>query len=165
MHHRSDFVSVDAQQGMQANLDTDPQQNPYEKVLLTASSGFIGIGGFATGIAEGHIADKVVRAIPEGIKGVKLLGRSLTGVGMGLAMYQLYSGNGDASDYARFGGSLIITGSAAIPIAGKFVSLGLGIADAAGAFEGLYKSFDSPAMQVFYLDVLKSGGRLIPLKK
>ena len=39
-------------------------------------------------------------------------------------------------------GAGLITASAFIPVVGPFLSIGLGIADSMGAFDGLYNSFD-----------------------
>jgi len=48
------------------------------------------------------------------------------------------------SDYARFVTSLAITGTASIPGVGPIISLGLTIADSAGAFDSLYEFFNNP---------------------
>jgi uncharacterized membrane protein len=45
-------------------------------------------------------------------------------------------------DWARLGGAAIITASAFIPVVGPFISIGLGIADSYGAFDGVYGYFD-----------------------
>jgi hypothetical protein len=37
---------------------------------------------------------------------------------------------------------LFITATAFIPVAGPFISIGLGIADSMGAFDGLYDTLD-----------------------
>jgi len=59
-----------------------------------------------------------------------------------LAGYTLANSEGTPSDYARFSGALVITGSAAIPVVGPFISIGLGIADSFGAFNSIYESFE-----------------------
>jgi hypothetical protein len=65
---------------------------------------------------------------------------------------------GKPSDYARLGGATVITGSAFIPIpvAGPVISFGLGTADAAGAFEPFYQSFDTPGVPTNYLNIMLS---------
>lgn len=61
---------------------------------------------------------------------------------LGAAGYELASSDRSRSDYARFTGTLIITGSAAIPFVGPIISIGLGVADSYGAFDSVYEYFD-----------------------
>ncbi|MDP3927631.1 MAG: RHS repeat-associated core domain-containing protein, partial [Bacteroidota bacterium] len=86
----------------------------------------------------------VTNAMKESIEGAKFaknLGRGMTGVGIAISGYQLLSSKGTGVDYARFTGSLIITSTAAIPIAGPFISIGLGLADSFGTFDPIYNYF------------------------
>jgi hypothetical protein len=62
-------------------------------------------------------------------------------VGAGISLYQFGSSNQTGADYARLAGAAFITGSAFIPVVGPFISIGLGVADSLGAFDGIYNSF------------------------
>jgi hypothetical protein len=75
-------------------------------------------------------------------KFVKGFGNAMTGIAIGASLYEFGSSNQSGADYAKLTGSIIITATAAIPIVGPFISVGLGIADGLGAFDGIYNSFD-----------------------
>jgi len=51
---------------------------------------------------------------------------------------------------------VLITASGAIPYAGPYISFGLGTADAAGAFEEFYQSFDTHGVPTTYLNIMLS---------
>ena len=119
-----------------------------------AFSGVASVAGFGVEIAKSEIKSGAVYATQAGAKGVKLLGRGVTGLSLAASTAQLiFNDNRKPSDYARFTGSVLITGSAAIPYAGPYISFGLGTADAAGAFEDFYKSWDIPGMPIVYLNM------------
>ena len=118
--------------------------------MFTAIGGVTGVTGLAADITKAQIKSGAVFATEPGAKGIKLLGKGVTGLALGASFAQLYfNDNRQASYYARFTGSVLITASAAIPFAGPYISFGLGIADAAGANESFYKSFDNLLFQVF----------------
>jgi len=88
-----------------------------------------------------YISSKSVSNSLSTAKFARNLGRGMTGTGLALSGYQLLNSQGTGADYARFTGSLIITGTAAIPIAGPFISIGLGTADSFGVFDPVYNYF------------------------
>jgi len=45
---------------------------------------------------------------------------------------------------------------AALLYEGPYISFGLGTADASGAFEGFYKSFDTPGVPTTFLNIMLS---------
>jgi len=61
---------------------------------------------------------------------------------VGASVYQFAASDQSGADYARLGGAAIITGIAFVPVAGPFISIGLGIADSYGAFDGIYNYFE-----------------------
>jgi hypothetical protein len=73
---------------------------------------------------------------------IKGAGTTLTVLSAGAAVYQFAASDQSGGDWARLGGAAIITGSAFIPVVGPFISIGLGIADSYGAFDGVYGYFD-----------------------
>lgn len=75
-------------------------------------------------------------------KFVRSAGRALTGVSTGIAVYTYLDSDRSGADNARLAGSIIIMGTAAIPVVGPFISIGLGVADSFGAFDSIYNSFD-----------------------
>lgn len=75
-------------------------------------------------------------------KQAKFVGRGLNVVGVAISGVNLYTTeNRNGADYARFGGAVLISATAAIPVAGPLISFSLGVADSYGAFDGLYNSF------------------------
>lgn len=74
--------------------------------------------------------------------GLKVVGRGVTGLSVAASGYQFLNSDMSGNDYAKFSGSLIITGTAFIPIVGPIISIGLGVADSYGAFDGIYNYFD-----------------------
>jgi hypothetical protein len=74
--------------------------------------------------------------------GLKVVGRGVTGLSVAASGYQFLNSDMSGNDYARLSGSLIITGTAFIPIVGPIISIGLGVADSYGAFDGIYNYFD-----------------------
>ncbi len=88
-----------------------------------------------------YVSSKSVSNSLSTAKLAKNLGRGMTGTSLAISGYQLLTSQGTGADYARFTGALIITGTAAIPIVGPFISIGLGVADSFGAFDGIYNSF------------------------
>gem|GEM_PF-4288792 len=72
----------------------------------------------------------------------KFVGRGLNVAGVAIAGVNLFTTeNRNGADYARFGGAVLISATAAIPVAGPLISFSLGVADSYGAFDGLYNSF------------------------
>lgn len=69
------------------------------------------------------------------------LGRGMTGLSVGISLYEFSNSNKTGADFARLGGAAIITGSAFIPVVGPAISIGLGFANSFGAFDGIYNSF------------------------
>lgn len=57
-------------------------------------------------------------------------------------MYTYLDSDRSGADNARLAGSIIIMGTAAIPVLGPFISIGLGVADSFGAFDSIDNSFD-----------------------
>jgi hypothetical protein len=58
------------------------------------------------------------------------------------AGYQFANSDMSGNDYARLTGSLVITGTAFIPLVGPVISIGLGVADSYGAFDDIYNYFE-----------------------
>ncbi|MNE51921.1 hypothetical protein D3C80_1465730 [compost metagenome] len=88
---------------------------------------------------------KVTNAMKSSLSAGKLatsIGKGITGVAIVNAFAQYGISEGKNSDAARLAGSLIITGTAFIPVVGPFISIGLGIADSFGAFDSLYNMAD-----------------------
>ena len=74
--------------------------------------------------------------------GLKVVGRGVTGLSVATAGYQFANSDMSGNDYARLTGSLVITGTAFIPLVGPIISIGLGVADSYGAFDGIYNYFE-----------------------
>jgi RHS repeat-associated protein len=129
----------------------DPS-NPF----IAAVNGVGAVTGLAADATMQEIESGAVYATKAGARGVKLLGAGAIIAAASIAAIQLglkiNDGTAKNSDYARAVGAGVILGTSAIPAAGPFISFGLGMADAAGAFEGFYNSFDNPAMVVLYLN-------------
>ena len=70
------------------------------------------------------------------------LGKGLYFAGAGLTAYEFIVSDKTNEDYAKLLGSIVISGTSAIPVVGPFISIGLGMADSFGAFDGIYKSFN-----------------------
>jgi len=88
---------------------------------------------------------KVTQAMNNSLSGAKFtknLGRGMTGVNAGIAVYDFLGSDRLGADVARLTGSIILMGTAAIPVVGPFISIGLGIADSFGAFDSIYNQFD-----------------------
>jgi len=75
-------------------------------------------------------------------RGLKTAGRGLTGLSIISSVTELYYSEQEGEDWARMTGSVVITATAAIPVVGPFISLGLGVADSFGAFDSIYESFN-----------------------
>jgi RHS repeat-associated protein len=88
-----------------------------------------------------YLSSKSVSNSLSTAKFARNLGRGFTGLSLATSGYQLLTSEGTGADYARFAGALLITGTAAIPVAGPFISIGLGVADSFGAFNPIYNSF------------------------
>ena len=74
--------------------------------------------------------------------GLKVVGRGVTGLSIATAGCQFATSDMSGNDYARMTGSLVITGTAFIPIVGPVISIGLGVADSYGAFDNIYNYFE-----------------------
>jgi hypothetical protein len=57
-------------------------------------------------------------------------------------MYTYYQSDGSGADKARLVGAEIIMATTVIPVVGPFLSVGLGVLDGVGAFDGIYEKFD-----------------------
>jgi len=88
-----------------------------------------------------YVSSKSVANSINTAKFARNLGRGMTLVGAGISLYQFGSSNQTGADYARLTGAALITGSAFIPVVGPFISVGLGVADSFGTFDGIYNSF------------------------
>jgi RHS repeat-associated protein len=132
------------------------EQNTEESnPLLTAANGMLAV----TGLAVDHTKD-AMNAAQAGFKGVKVLSTGVVVVTGAIAASQLIpkviDGTARPSDYARAAGAGLIIGSGFIPGAGPFISFGLGMGDATGAYEGFYQSFDTPGDESLRLSVPRS---------
>jgi RHS repeat-associated protein len=74
--------------------------------------------------------------------GLKVVGRGVTVLSVAASGYQFLNSDMSGDDYARLSGSLIITGTAFIPIVGPIISIGLGVADSYGTFDGIYNYYE-----------------------
>jgi len=105
-------------------------------------------------------ASKGVALGPAAFKGVNVLSRGLNGAVALIAIGQFVAKAADhnlqPSDGARLVGAVLILGSNAIPVAGPFISFGLGMADATGAFDPFYQSFDTLGVPTIYLNTMLS---------
>ena len=87
---------------------------------------------------------KVTSAMKNSLSAAKFarnVGRGFAVIGAASSIYEFAGSNKTGSDYARLTGAAIITGSAFIPVAGPFISIGLGLLDSSGAFDGVYNYF------------------------
>jgi RHS repeat-associated protein len=75
-------------------------------------------------------------------KTLKTTGKVFQVAGAAASLYTYYQSDGSGADKARLAGAAIITGTAFIPVVGPFLSVGLGVLDGVGAFDGLYQKFD-----------------------
>lgn len=73
---------------------------------------------------------------------LKVVGQGVTALSIAASTYHFVNSDRSGNDYARLAGSLIITSTAAIPLVGPLISIGLGAADSYGAFDGIYNYFD-----------------------
>jgi hypothetical protein len=72
----------------------------------------------------------------------KIAGHSLTAVTVGFTAVEFVYSDKSGGDYARLVSSGIGVGLAFIPVIGPALSIGYGIVDAAGVFDGIYDYFD-----------------------
>ncbi|WP_374504556.1 RHS repeat domain-containing protein [Flavobacterium sp.] len=75
-------------------------------------------------------------------KTLKTTGKVFQVAGAAASLYTYYQSDGSGADKARLAGAAIITGSAFIPVVGPILSVGLGVLDSVGAFDGVYNKFD-----------------------
>ncbi len=75
-------------------------------------------------------------------KTLKTTGKVFQVAGAAASLYTYYQSDGSGADKARLAGAALITGSAFIPVVGPFLSVGLGVLDGVGAFDGVYEKFD-----------------------
>jgi len=128
----SSTVAFDVPELQDKSASNDNANNDVSP-LYTAMGGITGVSGLAVDVTNVQIKSGAVFATKAGAKGVKLLGRGVTGVDLVMSYVQFVNSDGKPSDYARLSGAVVITSSAAIPTAGPYISFGLGTADAAGA--------------------------------
>jgi RHS repeat-associated protein len=122
------------------------QDEHLVNLLYTAGGAQASIGGLAFSITADHIDNGLVYATQKGAKLIKF------GAGPGSAIASvIISGTAlmmldkvAPHDKAKFITSLVITGTAFIPGVGPVISLGLTLADSAGAFDDFYNFFDDP---------------------
>jgi len=88
-----------------------------------------------------YINSNSVRKSLSTAKFVKNFGKGLTILSISTTLGSYLSSDKNGSDKARLIGSLIITSTAPIPIVGPVLSIGLGLADSFGAFNGIYDYF------------------------
>lgn len=122
---------------------------------ITAANGVLTVTGLAVdaskeGVQVGTAAFKGVHALSRGVNGAVAL------IAIGQFAAKAADHNLQPSDGARLAGAALILGSNAIPVAGSFISFGLGMADATGAFDPFYKSFDTPGVPTIYLNTMLS---------
>jgi RHS repeat-associated protein len=89
-----------------------------------------------------YISSNSVKGSLSTAKFVKNFGKGLTVVSVATSIVSYANSDKTGADKARLVGSLIITGSAAIPVVGPLLAIGLGIADSFGAFDKIYESFN-----------------------
>lgn len=81
-------------------------------------------------------------AFNRSVSAFKTVGKGITAVSVIASGLEFYTSDRSGGDYAKLGGAIIITATVFIPVVGPFISVGLGLLDGAGAFDGIYKSFD-----------------------
>jgi hypothetical protein len=89
-----------------------------------------------------YVSSKSVSNSLSTAKLAKNIGRGITGLSVGISLYQFGTSKQTEADYARLAAAAFITGAAFIPAVGPFISIGLGVADSLGAFDQIYNSFD-----------------------
>ena len=121
----------------------------------TSNSGYgLAAVSFANNVAEGVRQVKTFEQYGYGAQVVDGLakrgaakfasnvGKGFIGVSVGVALVQFGTSDQSGEDIARLTGAGIILGTAFIPVVGPAISIGLGVADSFGAFDGIYESFD-----------------------
>ena len=88
-----------------------------------------------------YVSSSSVKSCLSTAKFVKNFGKGLTILSVATSITSYANSEQTGADKARLVGSLIITGTAAIPVVGPLLSIGLGIADSFGAFDGIYDYF------------------------
>jgi hypothetical protein len=106
--------------------------------------------GMRLGKAEQLLADARIlktmtasrTAFNTSVSAFKTAGKGIAVVGGIAAAAEFLTSDRSGGDYAKLGGSIVIIGTAFIPVVGPFISVGLGLLDGAGAFDGLYRLAD-----------------------
>ncbi len=77
-------------------------------------------------------------------KTTRVLGYGATSLGVLATGAQFYYSDKSGADYARLIIAGLIMGANSIPVAGQFISVGLGVLDTYSVLEPIYNSFDTP---------------------
>lgn len=121
--------------GLFGQSTNDGEQNAGLIAGATSSS-----RGLVNGLVED--AGKLLPGELKYLEYSKGIANTAAGIGVGISLYQFSQSSWNGSDYARLGGSLVITASGFIPAVGPYVAISLGIMDSKGTFDSFYKSFN-----------------------
>jgi RHS repeat-associated protein len=145
------------QEGMQASPRAYEKFGVYDAIGFGADMAELyrqGNGavryGMLLGKAEKLLAEsKIIKtmtasrqAFNTSVKVFKSAGRGIAVIGIGASIAEFATSDMSGGDIAKLVGSGVITATAFIPIAGPLISVGLGLLDNAGAFDGIYGYFD-----------------------
>jgi len=76
------------------------------------------------------------------VSAFKTAGKGVAVFSAAVSLTEFAASDHSGGDVAKLVGAGIITGTAFIPVVGPFISIGLGVADSFGAFDGIYGYFD-----------------------
>ena len=106
--------------------------------------------GMPLGKAERLLADSRIlktmsanrQAFNTSVKAFKTAGKGVAVIGVVASVAEFATSDMSGGDIAKLVGAGVITATAFIPVVGPFISVGLGLLDGAGAFDGIYGYFD-----------------------
>lgn len=88
-----------------------------------------------------YVSSSSIKSSLSTAKFVKKIGKGLTILSVATSITSYANSEQTGADKARLVGSLITTGAVAFPVVGPLLSIGLGMADSFGAFDGFYDYF------------------------
>lgn len=90
------------------------------------------------------------------VSAFKTAGKGIAFIGIAASGAEFLTSEKSNGDIAKLVGAGVITSSALIPVAGPFISTGLGLLDGAGAFDGIYQAMDPVGAPTAYLNIMLS---------
>jgi hypothetical protein len=160
---KKDYLGALSMRNSSLTQGGGPASNGYEKFGVYDAIGFgadmselyrQGYGavqfGMRLGKAEHLLKDARIiktmsasrQAFNTSVSAFKTAGKGIAVIGGIATAAEFLASDRSGGDYAKLAGGIIIIGTAFIPVVGPFISVGLGLLDGAGAFDGLYRLAD-----------------------